>query len=145
MNFLCKILRGDIFCGFFLSFFLAKTHTLLVHLVLSHCVTQKLHNNPYSMTLQHWYKVMPWLNTVDLPIALNLESLEVVEHSVETTNHLSGSSPFSPQSEDDSGIVRETLRLLLQECWCITEKRLSYVFDSALLWYFMRREQWEDM
>lgn len=78
------------------SFFLAKTHTWLVHLVLSHCVTQKLHNNPYSMTLHHRYKAMPWLNTVDLPIALNLESLEVAEHSAETTNHLSGSSPFSP-------------------------------------------------
>lgn len=126
------------------SFFLAKTHTLLVHLVLSHCVTQKLHNNPYSMTL-HWYKVMPWLNTADLPITLNLESLEVVEHSAETTNHLSGSSPFSPQSEDNSGIVWETLRLLLLKRWCITEKWLSYVLDSVLLWYFMRIEQWEDM
>lgn len=123
--------------------FTKPTHHWLGQLALSNCVTQKLYNNPYSMTPHYWYKSsLGWRQWTSTGISWSNGALCRSNKLFKRLEPL-----FPPQREGDSGILWPAPRLLLLtlNCWCIENKLLNHWLESALLWCVVQTYQREDM
>lgn len=122
-------------------------------------VNQNLHNSQYNITphLRFNRKITYCLDSTikhssDFLIALTLESFVVMEQSGKTTSNLKGFEPYcltaSRRLWDLADLWRsaEALRAFVAKMLLHHRKMAQLcVFIFSLPWFFMWRDQWEDV